>query len=145
MKYPIEPRPPYAPVEPKEFFEKQNPVIISHQEDMDWTTFVAKLPTNVNVSDLRFSYTTCYHDEYSSDDYTEIYYITMEKTTNYKSQMIAWRKQMKDYAKQMKKYKEDRVEYLEQMKFYNVWAEEQELKNCKKRIKELEKKRANKS
>ena len=142
MKRPEEPRSPYAPVEPQEFYEKRNPIDLRHESDMTLATFLEKLPKGVSSSDIRFGHTSCYHCEYDLDEYVEIYYITQEKTHNYKSQMINYRKQLKQYTEQVEEYKTVYADYLEQKKLYDAWAEEQELKRCQKRVQELQKKRA---
>lgn len=143
MKRPEEPRSPYAPVEPQEFYEKRNPIDLRHESDMTLATFLEKLPKGVSSSDIRFGHTSCYHSEYDdSNEYVEIYYTTREKTSNYKSQMISYRKQLKSYVEHMKEYKTVYATYLEQKKLYDIWTEEQELKRCQKRVQELQKKRA---
>lgn len=141
MKYPIEPSKPYPPTEPQEFYPKQIPITLSWQGDMDLKTFLERLPDGVKPEDLRFSHTNCHCDSYYSSDFTEIYYIVQQRAPNYKSNMITYNKKIQSYEKDLAKYKLDYAQYLEDKKVYDVWAEEQELKNCKKRIKQLEKKR----
>jgi hypothetical protein len=141
MKAPIKPSEPHLPIEPPKTYGKLNNIYIAWNEVLTLADLLKKLPKGISPAELRFEHQSCDHG-YNSESYTHIYYMTIEPTPQYKSLMIAYRKQMKAYQKAWAKYRVAYKTYVEAKNVYDAWAEEQELKNLEKRLADLKKKKA---
>jgi len=145
MKHPIEPRQPYPPTEPQEYYDAYQELAPNDYNPISLLDLIAKLPKGVTIKDLEvhsrsIDYGCC--GSTGSDEVISINYVVKTKNPSYAFLKKEYKKNLKNYQDKLKVYNLALETYNKDMEAYNKLAEASEFKSLKKRLAILERKNA---